>query len=247
MNVPKGSDRPRSITRGKVRPVMFQPWTKGLLYVIRGRVFTHVARILALGTALFLAACAKDTAHKMVVSIPEQKMALYTHDHLTRVYDVSTSRFCISAQPGTNGTPLGKHEVAKKIGDGAPSGMKFHNRHPTGEIVPVNAPGRDPIVSRILWLRGMESQNRTSFSRTIYIHGTAEEWRIGRPASFGCVRMRSADVIDLFNTVGVGASVDIVNRPLDLPVVANATVPAVVALPGAKVAETKKPAPRSRM
>ena len=95
--------------------------------------------------------------------------------------------------------------------------MKFKSRRPTGEIVEPNAPGRDPIVTRILWLKGMEAQNKNTHSRCIYIHGTPEEWRIGTPASFGCVRMRSCDVIELFNIVGEGAVVDIVNRPLDLP------------------------------
>ena len=77
-------------------------------------------------------------------------------------------------------TPLGKMEIAKKIGGGAPLGMKFKNRRPTGEIVPIDAPGRDPIVTRILWLKGLEAQNRRAYSRTIYIHGTAEEKPLSR-------------------------------------------------------------------
>jgi hypothetical protein len=87
--------------------------------------------------------------------------------------------------------------------------MKFHGRRPTGEIVKPNSPGRDPIVSRILWLRGLQFQNARAFSRAIYIHGTAEEWKIGTPASYGCIRMRSQDVIHLFDIVGVGAEVDV--------------------------------------
>ena len=166
---------------------------------------------------LFLAGCAKDRIHTMVVSVPEQRMALYAKGELMRVYDVSTSRFCVSSASGTKGTPLGRHEIAKKIGAGLPAGMKLKSRRPTGEIVRVNAPGRDPIVSRILWLDGLERGNRNSYSRMIYIHGTPEECRIGHPASFGCVRMRSQDIIELFDIVGEGAVVDIVNRPLDLP------------------------------
>jgi hypothetical protein len=81
-------------------------------------------------------------------------------------------------------------------------------------FVLANSPGRDPIVTLILWLRGRESQNANAFARDIYIHGTPEEWRIGRPASYGCVRMRSTDVVQLYNIVGVGASVTIVNAPL---------------------------------
>ena len=177
----------------------------------------HFARLLALALGLFLAGCAKDRIHTMVVSVPDQKMALYRKGKFVKLYDVSTSKFCVSCREGSYGTPLGKHEVATKIGGGQPQGMKFSSRRPTGEIVRPNAPGRDPIVSRILWLSGKESENRNSYSRCIYIHGTAEEWRIGTPASYGCIRMRSRDVVNLFNTVGVGATVEIVNEPLSLP------------------------------
>ena len=120
-------------------------------------------------------------------------------------------------------------EIAKKIGGDQPSGMKFHNRHATGEVVKANAPGRDPIVSRILWLRGLEPQNRNAFGRTIYIHGTAEEWKIGMPASFGCVRMKSCDVIDLYNTVGVGAKVEITREHLQPAQIAANPTPAPAA------------------
>ncbi len=92
--------------------------------------------------------------------------------------------------------------------------MKFKNRKATGEIVAVNAPGRDPIVTRILRLKGLERQNANTFERTIYIHGTPEELKIGSPASYGCVRMRSRDVVQLFNTVGEGARVQISRDPL---------------------------------
>jgi len=126
-------------------------------------------------------------------------------------YDVSTSKFGVGDRPGSYATPLGEMVVKQKIGAGQPSGMKFKSRRPTGEIVQPNAPGRDPIVSRILWLKGLEAQNRRAFDRGIYIHGTAEEWSIGRPASYGCIRMRSRDVIQLFNTVGVGTRVEVVN------------------------------------
>jgi len=178
---------------------------------------TPFFRLLALAPGLFFSGCAKDTIHTMVVSVPDQKLALYRKGQLMKVYDVSTSKFCVSCRNGSYGTPLGKHEIAKKIGDGQPEGMKFSSRRPTGEIVQANAPGRDPIVSRILWLSGRESQNRNSYARCIYIHGTAEEWRIGTPASYGCIRMRSRDVVNLYNNVGIGAKVEIVNEPLSLP------------------------------
>lgn len=171
--------------------------------------------LLVLGAlAMLLGACAKDTRHVMRVSVPDQKMAVYDRGVEVVRYDVSTSKFGLGDRPGSNATPLGRLEIAKKIGGGAPVGMKFKNRKPTGEIVPINAPGRDPIVTRILWLKGLEAQNRRSYGRTIYIHGTAEESRIGQPASYGCIRMRSADVVQLYRRVGVGAKVDITTAPL---------------------------------
>jgi lipoprotein-anchoring transpeptidase ErfK/SrfK len=78
------------------------------------------------------------------------------------------------------------------------------SRVPTGEIVNANAPGRDAIVSRVIWLRGMEQQNRGARDRCIYIHGTPEERRLGTPASFGCIRMRSRDVIALYDLAHIG-------------------------------------------
>ena len=79
---------------------------------------------------------------------------------------------------------------------------------------PPTPPGRDPIVTRILWLSGKERHNRNTFGRYIYIHGTPEERKIGRPASYGCIRMKSRDVIDLYRKVGVGAEVEVTTKPL---------------------------------
>jgi L,D-transpeptidase catalytic domain len=109
---------------------------------------------------------------------------------------------------------VGQLEIAKKIGDNAPLGAVFKDRIRTGEVVAPNSPGRDPIVTRILWLRGREAQNANAFGRYIYIHGTPEERLIGMPASYGCIRMRSTDVVQLYNIVGVGAAVTIVDVPL---------------------------------
>jgi lipoprotein-anchoring transpeptidase ErfK/SrfK len=194
-------------------------------------MLNHIYRLMAVSLALFFASCAKDTVHTMVVSVPDQKLALYRKGQLVHTYDVSTSKFCVSSRNGSYGTPLGTHEIAKKIGDGQPQGMKFSSRRPTGEIVPPNAPGRDPIVTRILWLSGKEPSNRNSYQRCIYIHGTAEEARIGTPASYGCIRMRSRDVVALYRAVGVGAKVEIVNEPLVQP-----PVQPPVEVPGAQIA-----------
>ena len=94
------------------------------------------------------------------------------------------------------------------------SRRRFWRRQVTGEVLPANAPGRDPIVSRIIWLRGLEEANRNAYKRCIYIHGTPQEAFLGRKASFGCIRMRSADVIEVFNWVNVGTPVAILEDPL---------------------------------
>jgi len=134
--------------------------------------------------------------------------------NLLATYPVSTSKFGLGDRPGSRFTPLGQLQIAEKIGDNAPPGAVFKDRRRTGEIVLANSPGRDPIVTRILWLRGRESQNANAFARDIYIHGTPEERLIGTPASYGCVRMRSTDIVQLYNIVGVGAAVTIVDGPL---------------------------------
>jgi hypothetical protein len=165
--------------------------------------------------ALLLASCVqKDTHHRVVISIPDQKMTVYNDAQPLAEYPVSTSKYGIGDRPGSYATPLGELEIAKKIGADAPAGAVFKSRRFTGEVLAPDTPGRDPIVTRILWLKGLEAENSRAFSRNIYIHGTPEERNIGRPASYGCIRMKSCDVIQLFNTVGVGAKVEIVNAPL---------------------------------
>ena len=118
--------------------------------------------------------------------------------------------------------------MAKKIGAGAPLGAVFKSRRPTGEVIRPDAPGRDPIVTRILWLKGLEPGNQEAYRRYIYIHGTPEERNIGRPASYGCIRMRSRDAVGLFDTVGVGTEVVVVPGPLPEPSPAMAEVTAAL-------------------
>jgi lipoprotein-anchoring transpeptidase ErfK/SrfK len=181
--------------------------------------------------ALFLASCAvPDTQHHIVISTRDQKLAVLDRGTLLSTYSVSTSKFGLGDYLRSSRTPLGQLQVAKKIGDNAPLGAVFKNRIRTGEIVVPNSPGRDPIVTRILWLRGLEAQNANAFSRDIYIHGTPEEGRVGTPASYGCIRMRSSDIIQLYNVVGVGAAVTIVDAPL------------ISAVPGLASAHSMSPA-----
>lgn len=179
---------------------------------------SHFLRLLVIPLlAGFNASCVSDNRHVIEVSVPEQRMALYRDGERIREYPVSTSKFGLSDRPGSNHTPLGAMRIAKKIGDGATAGTVFKDRLPTGEVVAINSPGRDPIVTRILWLKGTESRNANAYNRYIYIHGTPEERTIGTPSSYGCVRMRSRDIIDLYEIVGKGARVYIVNLPLKGP------------------------------
>jgi lipoprotein-anchoring transpeptidase ErfK/SrfK len=174
------------------------------------------SRAMLLGAiATIVASCAApDTRHHIVISTREQKLALLDRGNLMGVYPVSTSKFGLGDWPGSSFTPLGELEIAKKIGDHAPPGAVFKDQHRTGEIVAPDSPGRDPIVTRILWLRGRDPQNAHAYTRMIYIHGTPEERNIGFPASYGCIRMRSSDIINLYEIVGRGAQVTIIDEPL---------------------------------
>lgn len=163
----------------------------------------------------------RSAGAQVVVSVKEQKLAVYDGaGSRSRRYPVSTSRYGANDRPGTYGTPLGMHEVVAKIGQGARLGAVFKNRRPTGEVIKPGTPGRDPIVSRILWLRGLERQNRNAYARCIYIHGTADEADVGRPVSYGCIRMKSRDVVDLFNLLPIGSRVFITQGGLPASVAA---------------------------
>jgi lipoprotein-anchoring transpeptidase ErfK/SrfK len=157
---------------------------------------------------------ARRSATSIIVSVPDQKMVVLQNGLKVGSYPVSTSKFGLGDRPRSYATPLGKLMVAQKVGANAPEGAVFKGRRPTGEVLKPNAKGRDPIVTRILYLRGMEPQNASAFDRAIYIHGTPEERRIGRPASYGCVRMKSRDVVKVFDAAPVGTTVQIVNQPL---------------------------------
>jgi hypothetical protein len=151
---------------------------------------------------------------RVIVSVHDQKLAVLVNGKVSRSYRVSTSRYGEGDALGSWRTPLGHLEVAHKIGGLAPAGSVFKGRQPTGEVLSPNAPGRDPIVSRIIWLRGLEQTNRHAYQRCIYIHGTPQESFLGRKASFGCIRMRSADVVDVYRCLNVGTDVSIFPEPL---------------------------------
>jgi lipoprotein-anchoring transpeptidase ErfK/SrfK len=127
-------------------------------------------------------------------------------DTAIRRYPVSTSRFGIGTETGSMKTPTGRFRVAEKIGSDVPRGTVFRSRVALKPLDPV-PPTEDLVMSRILWLDGLDEQNANTRDRYIYIHGTKHEDKIGTPASCGCVRMRNADVIELFDLVDEGVPV----------------------------------------
>ena len=125
-----------------------------------------------------------------------------------RSYPVSTSRFGIGTEEGSMKTPTGRFRVAEKIGGGLPSDAVFQSRVPLKPDDPL-PPTEDLVMSRILWLDGLDKHNANTRDRFIYIHGTKHEDKIGSPASHGCIRMRNIDIVDLFELVDEDAHVTI--------------------------------------
>jgi lipoprotein-anchoring transpeptidase ErfK/SrfK len=175
----------------------------------------RIAFSLSILFAIASLARALSPAAEIIVSVPDQQLALVHRGKLVSKYPISTSKFGLGDGNGTYRTPLGTLFVSGKFGDHLPAGAVIKNRVPTGEIVNPNAAGRDAIVSRVIWLRGMEDQNRLARDRCIYIHGTPEERTIGRRASFGCIRMRSRDVIALYDRAHIGMHVVITEQRID--------------------------------
>jgi lipoprotein-anchoring transpeptidase ErfK/SrfK len=140
------------------------------------------------------------------VSIRDQQLTVKENEQSIRTYPVSTSRFGIGADEGSFKTPTGRFRVVQKIGTDLPDGTVFVGRVPLrpGEAPP---PTEDFVTSRILWLDGLDEQNANTRDRFVYIHGTKHEDKIGMAASHGCVRMRNADVIELFEMVDEGTPV----------------------------------------
>jgi lipoprotein-anchoring transpeptidase ErfK/SrfK len=148
---------------------------------------------------------------RIEISIPEQSLRLLSDDgkELSR-YSVSTSRNGAGELEGSFRTPRGAHIVRAKIGAGQPLNTVFRGRRPTGEIwtpeLGERFPGRDWILTRILWLSGCEvGKNRLgkvdTMQRYIYIHGSPDAVPMGKPGSIGCIRMRNRDIVELFERV----------------------------------------------
>jgi L,D-transpeptidase YbiS len=137
---------------------------------------------------------------KIDVSLRDQRLTLTRDGEVIRSYPVSSSRFGIGTEEGSLKTPLGRFRIAEKIGDNADPGTIFTARVALGPDDPP-PDTEDFITSRILWLDGLDKDNANTRDRFIYIHGTKHEDQIGTPASHGCIRMRNADVIELFALV----------------------------------------------
>jgi lipoprotein-anchoring transpeptidase ErfK/SrfK len=184
--------------------------------VISPRSFfaTGSALVLFCGADAATNCRAAGFAPEVVVSVADQELALIARGKVVKRFPVSTSKFGTGDAVGSYRTPVGETFVSAKVGDGLPAGAVIKNRNATGEIVKAGAPGRDAIVSRVIWLRGMDGTTANTRDRCIYIHGTAEEQRIGSRASFGCIRMRSKDVVVLYNLVHIGTHVRISTKPL---------------------------------
>jgi len=143
------------------------------------------------------------------ISVSRQTLTLRPAGHGAPLdYPVSTSRFGLGTEPGSFKTPLGHFEISQKIGAGAPPGAVFKGRLPTGEIGDPGNPA-DLVQTRILWLHGLDPDNANTLDRYIYIHGTNHEGDLGTPSSHGCIRMRNADVAELYDFVTEGTPVSI--------------------------------------
>jgi lipoprotein-anchoring transpeptidase ErfK/SrfK len=156
---------------------------------------------------------------KINVYIANQQLELLDDaGKLLRRYAVSTAEKGVGETSGSNCTPRGKHVVRARIGAGQPENTVFVSRRPTGEIytpeLGAQFPGRDWILTRILWLSGCEVGfnrlgNNDTMRRYIYIHGTPDSVQLGKPGSHGCIRMRNRDLIELFDLVKAGTAVEI--------------------------------------
>jgi lipoprotein-anchoring transpeptidase ErfK/SrfK len=148
----------------------------------------------------------KSAQTKIEISIRDQKLDLIRDGETLRSFPISSSRFGLGSEEGSNKTPLGQFKVSEKIGHDMPAGTIFQSRIPLQPDDPLPQT-EDWITSRILWLEGVEELNANTRDRFIYIHGTKHEDKVGTPDSHGCIRMRNADVIELFTLVNEGTPV----------------------------------------
>ena len=144
---------------------------------------------------------------EIIINVDAQELRVVKAEQILAKFPISTSKFGLGDDLHSYKTPVGVFEVCDKAGEKLPVGAVLKGGTFTGEVLEPNAPGRDAIVSRMIRLRGTEPQNRHTLERGIFIHGTPEEKGIGKPVSWGCIRMRSKDVVELYKQVQVGTRV----------------------------------------
>jgi L,D-transpeptidase YbiS len=150
----------------------------------------------------------KSPEPKISISVSRQQLVLKSGRKKLAEYSISTSRFGLGEKEGSFKTPTGKFQISDKIGDGMPIGTVFKSRRPVKSTKKLLRK-EDLVMTRILWLDGLERRNANTRDRYVYIHGTNHEEKIGTPDSHGCVRMKNADVMELFERVKVGTPVEI--------------------------------------
>jgi hypothetical protein len=157
-----------------------------------------------------------DYSELLFVSIENQKMYHIKEGAIVKKYIISSSEYGTGSEAGSNKTPLGLHKVKEKYGDETPINGRMIGRVFYGQIATLyndkTKSKTDDVTSRIFWLEGLEKgknkgEGIDSYKRYIYIHGTSEEGRLGRPASHGCIRMKNNEVIDLYKTIAIGTLV----------------------------------------
>ncbi len=178
---------------------------------------------------------ASSEPYRLVVSVHDQQMTLLQGAKPITRYVISTAKNGVGEVVDSGRTPRGRHAIAEKIGAGAAIGTVFEDRIPTNEIVVVNTPGKTSIVTRILRMRGLEDRNQSTFDRFIYLHGSPVENLLGKPVSGGNIRMRSTDIVDLFDRVEAGTEIAIFEEPME-------TAVALLADSDAKLAAIQKAA-----
>lgn len=159
------------------------------------------------------------------INVMQQQLRLLdAAGNLLQQYPVSTSKYGTGSENGSEKTPLGLHRIKDKLGGAMPVNEVYIHRVPHGSLEECQQRGielpDDVIMSRILWLEGMEPGRNQggyvdTYQRYIYIHGTNHEENIGTPVSIGCIRMRNQDVVDLYRLVEVGSEVMIEQPPLE--------------------------------
>jgi len=148
----------------------------------------------------------KSAQTRIHISVAKQRLSLKRGRTTERSYPISTSKYGLGSEDGSMRTPVGRFRIAEKIGAGNPTKTAYKNRKPVRASAKTLQAG-DLVMSRILWLDGIEPGNANTFERYIYIHGTNHEEQIGQPASHGCIRMKNADVAELFALVRVDTPV----------------------------------------